>query len=145
MRSKLLTGLITTLMLAGCTMWKEKPAQTWKDVTGGESLERVFWQEVKARQWDRVEQRVAGNYIGLGPQGRLDHAAALEHLKQLAIEDYSLGDFQVEMNTETLVVSYTATVRGTINGQPLPATPMRMMSVWQKQSAGWVQIAHVVM
>lgn len=145
MRSKLLVALLAALLLAGCTMWKERPAQTWKDATGGESLERVFWRDVKAKQWDQVEQHLAGNYVGLGPQGQFDHAAAVAHLKQLAIEDYSLGDFQVEMNTHTLVVTYSVTVRGTRSGQPMPATPMRMMSVWQKQSAGWIQIAHVVM
>jgi len=29
-------------------------------------------------------------------------------------------------------------------GQPFPAMPLRRMSVWQQQKAGWIQIAHSV-
>jgi hypothetical protein len=42
-------------------------------------------------------------------------------------------------------VSYTIAMRGTIAGQPLPSEPVRMMSVWQKQKAGWMAIAHSVL
>jgi hypothetical protein len=74
----------------------------------------------------------------------LDRTAALEHLRQLQLEDYSLGDFQVELNAQTLVVTYSVTMRGSSGGQPLPSAPVRMMSVWQQQKSGWVMIAHSV-
>ena len=36
-------------------------------------------------------------------------------------------------------------MHGTSAGQPLPSEPIRMMTVWQKQSAGWMEIAHSVL
>jgi len=43
------------------------------------------------------------------------------------------------------VVTYTVALHGTSAGQPLPSEPIRMMTVWQKQSAGWMEIAHSVL
>ncbi len=75
----------------------------------------------------------------------MDREATLEHLKPLRLDDYSLGDFQVELSGQTLVVTYTIALRGTYAEQPLPSAPVRMMTVWQQQNAGWMTIAHTVM
>ena len=140
----LLTAL---LLLPGCTMWREHPGSSkWTDATGGEGLERSFWRQVKDKRWNELEHHLAGNYIVVSPeQGRLDKAAALAHLQQLQLDDYTLGDVQTELNSDTFVVSYTIAMRGTIGGQPLPSEPVRMMTVWQKQKAGWMAIAHSVL
>ena len=75
----------------------------------------------------------------------MDRAATVEHLKQLRLDDYSLGDFQIELNGQTLVVTYTIALRGTYAEQPLPSVPVRMMTVWQQQNGGWMALAHSVM
>jgi hypothetical protein len=131
-------------MFPGCTVWNDRPAKTFTDATGGEGLERVFWRELKAQRWNKVERSLASNFVSVTPPGQRDRAATLEHLKQLRLQDYSLGEFQTELNGNTFVVTYTATVHGTINGQPLPEGPMHMMTVWQEQKAGWVVIARSI-
>ncbi|MGC2181673.1 MAG: nuclear transport factor 2 family protein [Terriglobales bacterium] len=140
----LLTAL---LLLSGCTMWREHPGSTkWTDATGAEGLERSFWKEVKDKKWKELEHHMAGNYMAVSPeQGRLDKADAVAHLQQLQLDDYTLGDVQTELNSDTFVVSYTVVMRGTMAGQPLPSEPVRMMTVWQKQKAGWMAIAHSVL
>lgn len=130
------------LMLAGCTVWGEHPVQHWTDATGGEGLERNFWKEVKAGNWGELERHVAGNYVWLSPEGSLDRAAALDHLKHLQLADFSLGDFKVELNASALVVTYTITMNGSFNGQPVPSSAVQMMTVWQQQKSGWMAIAH---
>jgi len=139
--------LSALLLLPGCTMWREHPGSNkWTDATGGEGLERSFWREVKDKRWNELEHHLAGNYIAVSPEeGRLDKAAALARLQHLQLDDYTLGDVQTEMNSDTFVVSYTIAMRGTIAGQPLPSEPVRMMTVWQKQKAGWMAIAHSVL
>ncbi len=133
------------LLLAGCTMWGEHPVKHWDEATGAEGLERNYWKDVKAKNWSELDRHLAGNYISFTPEeGRLDRQAALDHLKLLQLDDYSLGDFQVELNSQTLVVTYTITMRGSYAGQPLPAAPVRMMTVWQQQKAGWLALAHSV-
>lgn len=126
-------------------MWGEHPVKHWDEATGAEGLERNYWKDVKAKNWSELDRHLAGNYISFTPEeGRLDRQAALDHLKLLQLDDYSLGDFQVELNSQTLVVTYTITMRGSYAGQPLPAAPVRMMTVWQQQKAGWLALAHSV-
>lgn len=139
--------LAALLLLPACTVWREHPASNkWTDATGGEGLERSFWREVKDKRWNELEHHLASNYMAVSPEdGRLDKAAALAHLQQLQLDDYTLGDVQTEMNSDTFIVSYTLTLRGTFAGQPLPSAPARMMTVWQKQKAGWMALAHSVL
>jgi hypothetical protein len=139
--------LAAVLMLPACTVWREHPGSSkWTDATGGEGLERSFWKEVKAKRWNELEHHLASNYVAISPQGgRLDKAAALAQIQQLQLDDYTLGDLQGEMNSDTFVVTYTVAMRGTLGGQPLPSEPQRMMTVWQKEKAGWMAIAHSVL
>src|SRR6476661_3377535 len=101
--------LAATLLLQACTVWREHPGSSkWTDATGGEGLERSFWKEVKDKKWNELERHMAGNFMAVSPdQGRLDKAASLAHLQQLKLDDYTLGDFQTELNSDTFVVSYT--------------------------------------
>ncbi len=146
MKNRLAVVLLLSAALStpACTLWREHPGSSnWKDATGGEGLERSFWKAIKAKEWGDVEQRISSNFVGVSPVGgRLDKAAALSRLRQLQLDDYTLGDVQSEMNSDTFVVTYTVAMHGTAAGQPLPAEPIRMMTVWQKQSAGWMEIAH---
>ena len=133
------------MLLAGCTLWGEHPVTHWKDATGGEGLERSYWEDVKAKHWTEIDRHLAGNYVLVTPEdGRLDRAAALSRLQDLQLDQYSLGDMQTELNGGTLIVTYNITLRGTSGGQPLPSVPMRMMTVWQQQKRGWLVIAHTV-
>ena len=137
--------LSAVLGLSGCTVWGEHRVSHWQDATGGEGLERSYWKDVAAKRWDELERHLAGNYVFSTPaDGRLDRAAALAHLEQFQLEECSLGDFQTELNGQTLVVTYSITMRGRVGNQALPAAPVRMMSVWQQQKPGWMAIAHAV-
>jgi hypothetical protein len=146
-RLAILALLSATSLMPACTLWREHPASNkWTDATGGEGLERSFWKEVKDKKWSELEHHVASNYVAVSAQGgRLDKAAALAQIEQLQLDDYTLGDVQTELNSDTFVVTYTIAMRGTFGGQPLLTETLRMMTVWQKQNAGWMAIAHSVL
>ena len=135
--------LVCTLVLTGCTLWREHPVSKWADVTGGEGLERSFWNEVKAKNWGELERHIAANYVCITPHGRLDRSAALEHIRQLELSEYSLGEVQVELDGNTMVVTYSIRLRASGNGA-VPAAPVQMMTVWQQQKMGWTAIAQAV-
>src|SRR5271166_7117227 len=139
-----MAGLVLVLLLeAGCTMYKERPANSFTDATGGEGMERVFWKSVAAANWTEVERVLASNYAGVTASGTLDRAATLEQYRQWQLKEYSLGDVKTELNGNTIVVTYTITLNGTVGGSaPLPSGPQHMMSVWQQQKSGWIEIAH---
>jgi hypothetical protein len=137
--------LAAVLILAGCTVWNEHPAKTWGDATGGEGLERNFWRELKNKNWDGLERHMGGNYLLVTPaQGRMEREAALDHYRQLQVDNFSLGDFASELNGSTLIVTYSVSMSGSFAGKPLPATPVRMVTVWQQQKAGWMALVHTV-
>ena len=127
--------------LLACTLNKARPATTFAGSTGGEGLENVFWKSVKAKDWVAIDRALASNFVGINPDGRFNAAAWFDHIKQLELTDYSIGNLQIQMNGNTFVVTYDVTMTGTIGGQPIPATPVHRMSVWQQQKAGWVLIA----
>ncbi len=139
------TMLLLVICLSGCTVWRDKKPTAWTDITGGESMERVFWRQVKAKDWAGVEQHLAGNYVFASPSGVYDAAEAIERWKQTELDDYSLGDFNVQLSGNSYIVTYTATVRGKRAGQPLPSGPFRAMTIWQQVARNWVAIAHSVM
>ena len=127
-----------------CTIAKERPARAFSEATGGESLERVFWKEIQAANWVEIERVLASNYGGMSPAGSFDRSAAIAQYRQWVLTDFAIGDLKTEMNGTTFVVTYTITLKGTVAGQPLPAT-QHMMTVWQQQKQGWVVIAQTVM
>src|ERR1700674_5060831 len=140
-RGVALLVLGAVLVLSGCTVWGEHPVRHWQDATGGEGLERSYWQDVKGKQWDELDRHLAGNYVFSTPaEGRLDRVAALARLERLQVDQYSLGDLQSELNGQTLVVTYTITMRGRAGDQALPAALVRMLAVWQQQKPGWMAI-----
>jgi hypothetical protein len=144
-----LFGLMLALMFtSACTFYGEHPARALSDATGGEGLERVFWKDVQTANWAEVERALASNYAGVTLGGSLDRAATIEQYRTWQLKDSAIGDLKTELNGATIVVTYTITLNGSSNGpggaQPLPTTPLHMMTVWQQQKSGWLAIAHSV-
>ena len=140
MRAPNLAVLLVCAALCACTVWRERPASKLLDATGGEGLERAFWREVNDKHWADVENHLASNFVLVTASGTRDRAATLEYLKQLKLENYSLSNFETELNGDTFIVTYTLILRGTSGGQALPEGLQRMLTVWQQQKAGWVEI-----
>ena len=136
-----LSVLSVLIMFNGCTVYGEHPVLTIADATGGIGFEQGFWHDIQAQNWNLLEQHIAGNFVYVTPTGRLERVAAIEEIEKMRVSDYSIGDITTEMNGDTFVVTYTITLHG---GSGFPKPPQRRMSVWQKQKAAWVIIAHSV-
>ena len=141
-RIRLAALLTVVLALSSCTMWPERKPIAWTDVTGGESLERAFWHDLKAKNWKDLEPHLAVTYVLVTPNGTFDRESSLARWKQLDIQDYALGEFTVQLNGNAYVVSYTVTVKGTLAGKALPSIPIRAMTVWQQHTRDWLAVAH---
>lgn len=123
-------------------MWGEKKHKTWESATSGEQIVRLFWNDVKAKHWNKVEAHIGAQFIGTGPTGKIDRAAVLDHLRQMDLTAFQIGEVETRSAGKDMIVSYTMALNGTIGGRPLPSTPVRMLSVWQPLSKGWVMVAH---
>ena len=146
MRSFLCVALAFALISAtGCTVYGEKSKPAWASATSGEQYERLFWDSVKARNWRDVEAHLSGTVVTEAPDAVRNKQQTMEQVRQLNLTDYSLGDIQTQTNGPDLIVTYTITMHGTFNGQPIPDSPQRMMSVWQQVGKGTVITAHTSM
>jgi len=144
MRMVLAWCLVAALSLAGCAVpvWRESAVRHWPDATGGEHLERLFWEDVKAKRWAELEKHMASTYVAVSSAGRFDRAQALGHLKELGLSAYTLSNCEVQPNGRDATVSCTLALQGTSAGQPIPSAPLRSMTVWQNGNHGWMAIAH---
>lgn len=136
-RAPALAAAVLVLTLAGCTMGEQKPT-AWSNATGAEQFERLLWQEIKAKNWNGVERRLAPAFVETTASGVRDRTQALERLKALDLADYSLGELGVRPDGNDMVVAYTITLRAASGGQ----TTLHMMTVWQQVKGGWIAIAH---
>jgi uncharacterized protein DUF4440 len=141
----LLFAALALLFATACTIAPEKAKPGWDSATSGEHHERLFWDSVKAKNWRDIEAHLAGTVVTEAPGAVRNKQQTMDHIRQLNLTDYSIGDLQTETNGGDLVVTYTILVHGTFNGQPLPDKPMRMMSIWQPVTKGMIMIAHASM
>src|SRR5437899_2381634 len=138
----LMLALLATSALAGCTMWSEPKHASWKNATGLEQHERLFWQALKDKDWLNVESHMASNFklVTADKIYTKDEAVAL--YKGMTLVDFSIGDFDITQSGDTWVVNYTATYSFDAQGKRSQLEKVREMSIWQKQKSGWVGIAH---
>jgi hypothetical protein len=129
------------LSCAGCGSWKPRPT-AWSNATGAEQFERLWWGDIKEKDWNELGRRMAATYVSINADGIKDREQTLAHLKLLEIEEFAIGDVDVRPNGNDLVVTYTMTLRGTLAGMPLVLERAPMMTVWQQQKSGWIAIAH---
>lgn len=141
---RILVALCVWVLLAttACTLWSEKKNAGWSQATSGEQIERLLWQDVKAKNWKSVNERLAPLMVSMNGNATFDKAGTLEHLKSFDLTDFQIGEMKTETAGADLIVTYTIACRGTLAGQPFPEAPFRMMTVWQQTTKGWVVVAH---
>ena len=130
------------LSFTACTKWAEKKNPNWREATSGEHLVKLFWTEVKTKNWMGLEAHIGAEFMGLGAQKSMDRAALLEHLKGIDLQSFQIGEVETRPAGKDLLVSYVITARGSQGGEPIPETPIRMMDIWQELGHGWVLVSH---
>ena len=133
--------LLVALLATSCTIWRAPTSASWKSSTQMEDYERLMWKAVQEGDWKQVESHMAETFVGVDGDAVRDRAATLDRLRQIKLTGYSLGEFDSKPNGADMVVSYTAVLHGTLGGQPLPAGPLRILTVWQTAKGGWIQVA----
>ena len=136
MRYRLALLLLLLVPAFACTMWKNPPSG-WSGATGGEQLERLFWQDVQAKHWAEVDKRLAATFAGTGPAGTMDRAAFLRYLQTSPLTQFSLSECTTQLNGADTMV--TCTLHAQWAGQPSTSSTL---SVWQQLKKGWVMVAH---
>jgi hypothetical protein len=131
-----LIAFIVALVVAttSCSVWPEKKHVGWHQASGGEALERLFWESVERKDWLSVETHISPTFTSVVNGRTLDKGGALEQLKTIELRSFTLSEVTVTPNADTMTVAYVFA--------PEPGRPSRAMTVWQHQKSGWVAIAH---
>src|SRR5438552_773288 len=96
---------VAVFSLASCTLWKEPKTSAWTTATGMEEHERLMWKSIQQGDWQQVHAHLAGNFVSVTAAGVRDRDATLEHLRQMKISDFSLGEFERKRHGGDMVVS----------------------------------------
>ena len=124
----------------GCTAAAAPKVSNWKNSTGAEAYQRLFWQAVKERDWLQVESHMASNFTFLDAGGSKDKQQTVEYLRGMNLKDFSLGEINVNASGSDAIVTYTINLAGASNSAGHPR-PSRHMAIWQQQKSGWVMVA----
>lgn len=129
------TVLLTLLLVAACST-------TQPTAVDGEQMEREFWGAMKDGNMPEIEAKIAPGFQSVHQDGSRDRAAEIALIKGLKLGDYTLDNFKVSKDGQTIVVTYTVSVTETIDGKVLPTKPAMRISVWTWTQKGWQWIAH---
>ena len=99
--------------------------------------------DIKAKNWNAVESRIADGFQSVHPDGPRDRAGEIALLKKMNLGDFTLSNFKSTVVGDNIVVTFTMTVAQTIDGKQLPPKPAYRLSVWKKAGGGgWQWISH---
>jgi len=99
--------------------------------------------DIKAKNWNAVESRIADGFQSVHPDGPRDRAGEIALLKKMNFGDFTLSNFKSTVVGDNIVVTFTMSVAQTIDGKHLPPKPAYRLSVWKKGAGvGWQWISH---
>src|SRR6476619_1090413 len=135
-----LAVVLCFILSAVCLHAEETPAVP--GASEGEKLEREMAADIKAKNWNAVESRIADGFQSVHPDGPRDRAGEIALLKDMNLGDFTLSNFKSTVVGDNIVVTFTMTVAQTIDGKQLPPKPAYLLSVWKKGAGGWQWISH---
>ena len=116
-------------------MWKNE-AKGWSGATGGEKIEQYFWDDVKNKDFRRVQQLLSSSMVANGPTGATDRDNFFKQLQSSNITSITLSDCASHVNGADLMISCTVQRDGNGGGR------FSTLSVWQQYTKGWLMVAH---
>ena len=108
----------------------------------GEKMEKQMWEDIKAKNWKAVEDKIAEGFQSVHPDGPRDRASEISLIKNLNVGKIALSDLKSTANGDNIVVTYMISAQDTIDLERLPTTPAPRLSVWKKAGNGWQWICH---
>ena len=108
----------------------------------GEKMEKQIWEDIKAKNWEAVESKIADGFQSVHPDGARDRAAEISLIKNLNAGMTALSDLKSTVNGDNIVVTYMISAQETIDLERLPTKPAPRLSVWKKGASGWQWICH---
>jgi hypothetical protein len=105
--------------------------------------EKELWQTLSKQNLDTFGATLTENQLYVSNDGVHDKPSTIKSVTGFVPTDVSFADWKfLSVDKDLAVVTYTATVKGTMNGQPLPEGSARASTVWVNQGGKWLAAFH---
>jgi len=138
-RLKVLATACIAAVMVSCTQGKPPGLQSWKNATGAEAYERLFWKAIEDADFAAAERRMAPIYTLTSPAGIATRDKAVEYFRALNLKHIDIAELRVDPEGADMVVSYVATLETKSSSSP---ARYYMTTVWQQAKHGWIAICH---
>src|SRR5213082_2735796 len=95
-RLNLLICVALLLPILSCSAAKPPQSQGWKEATGTEAYERLWWKAVQERDVPNIERHLAPIYTLATQAGIQDRQQALQHFRSMELTSIEMGELQVK-------------------------------------------------
>jgi hypothetical protein len=132
-------ALALACCMIGCTIYGEKKPPTLSSTTSAEQHERIMWQMVTKRQWNKISPLFSTTLVWNVDGKSLHNGQVVPWLQSLNLKDAVVNNASVQPNGPDMTVAYTLQIsnaNGTIQN-------LTVLSVWQQMKNGtYILIAH---
>lgn len=108
----------------------------------GEKLVRGIFKDIHDSNISSLSSKLSENFQVVRSSGATDRKGEIEILKGIDLEEYTLDNFKVTRQDQTLIVTYTVKADETIQGETVPKEPVPRLSIFIKTDSGWKWLAH---
>lgn len=103
--------------------------------------ETASWEAVKKKDWDAFTKWMTDDYLEVVDDGVHDKATTLQLIKDYDLSDYTLSDWKMTpIDTNAVLITYTANVTAKFKGEAIPAGPWRESSAYVNRNGEWLAI-----
>src|ERR1043165_435311 len=103
--------------------------------------EKAAWDGFKRKGEAAFKKYLLPDYFGVTAGGVEDTAQSLAAMKDTELSDVTFGDWKLStIDKDAVLLTYTATVKATYKGKPLPNGPYYEASAYVNRNGEWLNI-----
>lgn len=149
---RLLVFVCFVVLAAACTpMSNENTANTNKATETKASAppseadiiakEKGAWDAFKRKDADAFKKTMTTDYIGVAWDGTHDVASSVASIKDAELSDVTFADWKMTtIDKDAVLLTYTATLKGSYKGKPIPEGPYREASAYVNRNGEWLGV-----
>jgi hypothetical protein len=103
--------------------------------------EKAAWDAFRKKDADAFGKLIAADYIEVTDMGVMDKAATIAGMKDFDLTELTFADWKMlPVDKDAVIITYTATLKGTFKGKDVPPGPYREASAYVNRNGEWVAI-----
>lgn len=149
---RLLVFVCFLVLIAACTpVTNENTANTNKATETKASAppseadiiakEKASWDAFKRKDADAFKKTLTTDYTGVGWDGTHDVASSVAMMNDIVLSDVTFADWKMTtIDKDAVLLTYSATVKGSYKGKPVPEGPYREAAAYVNRNGEWLGI-----